>query len=86
MAWCIADQENTDVVLLLFQSIKDHSPSTEIRVLMSDDGKLTIYTKKLMLHSIITCFLQLDNIYVNAAKKVFGDSVKHLLCRWHVDQ
>ena len=40
IAWCIADQENTDVVLLLFKSIKERSPSTKVTVLMSDDGKL----------------------------------------------
>ena len=39
IAWCIADQENTDVVLLLFKSIKERSPSTMVNVLMSDDGK-----------------------------------------------
>lgn len=39
VAWCIADQENTDVVQLLFKSIKERSPSTVVNVLMSDDGK-----------------------------------------------
>ena len=43
VAWCIADQENTDDVLLLFQSMKEHSPSTEICVLISDDGKNSLY-------------------------------------------
>ncbi len=42
VAWCIADLENTDVVLLLFQAIKKCSPSTEIRVLMSDDGNISV--------------------------------------------
>ena len=48
VAWCIADLENTDVVLLLFQAIKKRSPSTEIRVLMSDDGNISVIKKPLI--------------------------------------
>ena len=39
MAWCISNQETTEVVTLLFESIKQRSPDTPIRVLMTDDGK-----------------------------------------------
>ena len=39
MAWCISNQETTEVVTLLFKAIKKQSPDTQIRVLMTDDGR-----------------------------------------------
>ena len=46
VAWCIANEENTDTstVLLLFQSIKERSPLVDNRVLMSDDGNACMCT------------------------------------------
>ena len=40
MAWCICSQETTEVVKLLFQAIKEHSPDVQVHILMTDDGKL----------------------------------------------
>ena len=71
-------------MLLLFQAIKERSPSTEIQVLMSDDDN--IISDDNYLHNIHYCHFIPDNIYVNAAKRIFGEGIKHLLCRWHVDQ
>ena len=39
VAWCISNQETTEVVILLFQAMKQQSPDTQIRVLITDDGK-----------------------------------------------
>ena len=39
VAWCISSQETTEVVRLLFKTIKVRSPDVEIHTLMTDDGK-----------------------------------------------
>ena len=38
IAWCISDQETTEVVELFLQSIKKQSPDSLVSVLMTDDG------------------------------------------------
>ena len=40
VARCMSNQETTEVVTLLFQAMKQQSNDTQIRVLMTDDGKL----------------------------------------------
>ena len=53
-----------------------------VKVLMTDDGKHCNYYLQLiyMLSSYI------DDVYCSAARKVFGEGVRHLLCRWHVEK
>ena len=43
IAWCISDQETTEVVQIFFQCIKDRSPHSNVTVLMTDDGKMSLY-------------------------------------------
>jgi hypothetical protein len=38
IAWCISDQETTEVMELFLQSIKNRSPLSTVSVLMTDDG------------------------------------------------
>ncbi len=38
IAWCIADQETTEIVELFLQSIRKRSPMSAVSVLMTDDG------------------------------------------------
>lgn len=49
IAWCISDQETTEVVELFLHCVKKRSPHSIVSVLMTDDGKIK---KKI---SIITC-------------------------------
>lgn len=38
VAWCISDQENTEVIELFLRSIQQRSPEAKVSVLMTDDG------------------------------------------------
>ena len=38
MGWCIADSEASEVIEIFLSSIKARSPTTTIRVVMTDDG------------------------------------------------
>lgn len=38
VAWCISDQETTDVVEMFLHSIKKRSPDAQVSVFMTDDG------------------------------------------------
>ena len=69
MAWCISNQETTEVVTLLFQAIKKQSPDTQIRVLMTDDGRQNdkICNYKIHIHSCM---------YVPRAKCAFTFQMK----------
>ena len=40
IAWCILDQETTEVVELFLQSIKKQFPDSSVSVFMTDDGWL----------------------------------------------
>lgn len=39
MGWCIADSESSEVIEIFLSCIKERSPNTTIRVVMTDDGK-----------------------------------------------
>lgn len=39
VAWCISDQETTEVIQLFLSSIQKRSPQAKVSVLMTDDGK-----------------------------------------------
>ena len=80
MAWCITNYETTDVLELFLHHIKTRSPEAAVSVLMSDDGKERI------LHSHSISFPILDNAFCTAAKSVYGEATRHILCRWHVDR
>ena len=43
IAWCISDQEATEVIELFLQCINDRSPHSKVSVLMTDDGKQYMY-------------------------------------------
>ena len=38
VGWCISDRENTEVLQVFLQSLKDRAPGTVVNVLMTDDG------------------------------------------------
>ena len=38
VAWCITNQENTEVLQLFLEKIIERTPGLTITVLMSDDG------------------------------------------------
>ena len=79
VGWCISDRETTDIIEIFLRCMKDQSPDTKISVLMTDDGKFEMCCFHYNYH---TCVI--DNTGWAAACKVFGDSVRHLLCSWHV--
>ena len=88
IAWCITNYETTQVVELFLNQIKSRSPTTTVTVLMTDDGLCVVYmynntcTKcsQNVIHTLT------DDVFCSAARTVYGDSVKHILCRWHVDR
>ena len=38
VAWCISDQETAEVITVLFNSLKQKSPDTQVTTIMTDDG------------------------------------------------
>lgn len=38
VAWCIADKEDTTVMKLFLQKLKDRCPCAEVKTIMTDDG------------------------------------------------
>ena len=82
VAWCLSDHESSEIIQAFLSSIKAKSPSTCVKVMMTDDGTAR---KCLMTIIKIIATTILDNTGWSAAQSVFGD-VKHLLCRWHVDR
>ena len=39
VAWCISDQETTEVIEVFLKSVHSKSPETNVTILMTDDGK-----------------------------------------------
>ena len=39
MGWCISDTEASEVIEIFLSCIKARSPTTTVRVVMTDDGK-----------------------------------------------
>ena len=68
VAWCITNYETTEVMTMFLESLKRRSPSSMVRVLMTDDGKHCNY-----LLSIYMLSSYIDDVYCSAARKVFGD-------------
>lgn len=79
IGWCISDRETTEVIEIFLQCIRERSPDTKVAVVMTDDGIL-ISTCQIL----ITFFELTDNTGWTAACHVFGDTVRHLLCSWHI--
>ena len=78
VGWCISDRETTEIITIFLQCMKETSPDTDISVVMTDDGKAQVISNTISYTYVI------DNTGWVAARKVFGDSVRHLLCSWHV--
>ena len=52
---------------------------------MTDDGILALFKQcQVLLYANYSAVV--DDTGWSAAKAVFGDSLKHLLCHWHVDR
>ena len=86
VGWCISDSEAGDVIGAFLGAIQGHSPSTSVNVIIpTDDGILTLFKQcQVLLYANYSAVV--DNTGLSAAKAVFGDSLKHLLCHWHVDR
>ena len=54
VAWCITNYETTEVMTMFLESLKRRSPSSMVKVLMTDDGKHCNYLlSTINLHAII---------------------------------
>ena len=88
IAWCITNYETTQVVEVFLNQIKSRSPTATVTVLMTDDGLCLAYmyynTCTNSSWNVMHTFS--DDVFCSAARTVYGDSVKHILCRWHVDR
>ena len=85
VAWLISDRESTEVMELFLAALKQQSPKTEVKVLMTDDGNAR-YNMTNNLTNYHFVVLLLNNTGWNAAMKVFGGELRHILCLWHVNQ
>ena len=80
VGWCISDRETTEVIEIFLRCIKEACPDTEISVVMTDDGSHS----RLLANFCYGACMMIDNTGWAAPHKVFGDSVRHLLCSWHI--
>lgn len=83
VGWCISDSEAGDVIGAFLGAIQGRSPSTSVNAIMTDDGTCLV-SSMIILYANYS--VTVDNTGWSAAKGVFGDSLKHLLCHWHVDR
>ena len=82
------------MVQLFLQLIHDRSPDVQVKVIMTDDGKIqlhALYTYSVLNASMsassnILYPISTDNTGWNSAQQVYGPDLKHLLCLWHVDK
>ena len=84
VAWCITNYETTDVLELFFSHVKQRSPESVVSVLMSDDGIANLKCVRCIIIWPISCYT--DNAFCSAAKRVYGEGTRHILCRWHIDR
>ena len=42
VGWCISDRETTEIIEVFFDHLKQQSPDTSVKVLMTDDGKFVL--------------------------------------------
>lgn len=67
------------------QAVKSRSPTIPIHAAMTDDGKIVVYI--ILVNAIYPQnTIHIDNTGWCAIQAVFGSDVKHILCKWHVDQ
>ena len=59
---------------------------TPITVLMTDDGQLHTILKLIMQYHNKLLHCCTDNTGWTAAKRVYGEDMRHILCHWHVDR
>ena len=58
MGWCISDTEDSEVIEIFLSRIKARSPTTTVRVVMTDDGKKVCSCKfGVMMDASITMFI-----------------------------
>ena len=43
VGWCIADSEASEIIEVFLSTIKARSPTTDVRVVMTDDGTSILY-------------------------------------------
>ena len=82
VAWLISDREHSAALTSFLKTVKSRSP-TSINTAMTDDGKFSDQSLALYVN-LSPCIL--DNTGWSAIQSVFGGDVKHLLCKWHIDQ
>ena len=80
VGWCISDTETAEAIGAFLGAIQSRSSSTRVNVVMTDDGNFA------MCPCILVILYCTDNTGWSAAKGVFEDSLKHVLCYWHVDR
>ena len=44
VAWCISDQETTEVIELFLSTVQRKSPDAQVSVVMTDDGECKLST------------------------------------------
>ena len=84
VGWCIADTEASVIIEIFLSGIKERSPTTTVRVVMTDDGKKSYIVDTYTL-DMCTLHNHADNTGWSATRAVYSD-IKHLLCYWHVDR
>ena len=83
VARLISDREDSAALTSFLKTVKSRSPSTSINTAMTDDDKFSDQSLALYVN-LSPCIL--DNTGWSAIQSVFGGDVKHLLCKWHIDQ
>ena len=92
IAWCIADGASGEIVAAFLNSVNERYPETRVYVIMTDHGtSIQCVCNRYTYNSTYgictcTCILTTDNMGWSAAREVFGNDLKHILCRWHVDR